>query len=202
MAVIDRTRAVFLDKDGTLIDDVPFNIDPGRMRLAAGAGQGLRLLSRAGYRLLVVSNQPGVAMGFFPEHALMAVRHRLEELVHDAGASLSGFYYCPHLPGGKVARYRMPCLCRKPAPGMLRHAAREHGLDLRRAWMVGDILDDIEAGRAARCRTVLIDNGNETEWDLAPRRRPHRIVSDLTEAAEHILGADRQALESLQGAQA
>jgi histidinol-phosphate phosphatase family protein len=202
VALIDRRRAVFLDKDGTLIDDLPFNVEPERMQLAAGAAAGLRLLSQAGYRLLVVSNQPGVAMGYFPEHALAAVRDRLQDLARHAGAALDGFYYCPHLPGGTVARYRMPCPCRKPAPGMLRHAARDHGLDLRRAWMIGDILDDIEAGRAAGCRTVLIDNGNETEWDLAPRRRPHRIAANLAEAAQQVLDADRQSIGSWQGAPA
>ena len=186
-------RAVFLDKDGTLVDDVAYNVDPLRVRLAKGAAEGLYLLARRGYRLFVVSNQPGVALGIFPEHALRAVEARLRELLRDVGVELAGFHYCPHLPNGTEAEYALPCSCRKPAPGMLFRAAREHGIDLERSWMVGDILDDIEAGHGAGCRTVLIDNGNETEWDLAFERRPDKVASDLFEAAALIVSADTRA---------
>jgi histidinol-phosphate phosphatase family protein len=190
MAMKRRIPAVFLDKDGTLVDDIPFNVDPGRMRLAQGAREGLQRLARAGYALVVVSNQPGVAMGRFPEHALAAVEQRLRDLMAMCGASLLGFYYCPHLPANHIGHYRTPCLCRKPAPGLIRRAAAEHGLDLRRSWMVGDILDDVEAGRRAGCRSILIDNGNETEWDLCRKRTPHGVAGDLEEAAAHIVTLD------------
>jgi D-glycero-D-manno-heptose 1,7-bisphosphate phosphatase len=185
-----RGRAVFLDKDGTLIDNVAYNVDPTRVALAEGAAEGLYLLARRGYRIIVVSNQPGVALGMFPEHALRAVEARLRDLLRDVGVPLSGFHYCPHLPEGRVPEYAVPCTCRKPASGMLFHAAREHALDLELSWMVGDILDDIEAGHGAGCRTVLIDNGNETEWDLTSERRPHKVASDLFEAAALIVSAD------------
>lgn len=183
-------RAVFLDKDGTVIDDVPYNVDPALIRLASGAPEGLRALYDAGFRLIVVSNQSGVARGLFPEDALGPVRTRIEELLAEAGVILSGFSYCPHHPYGSVSRYAMSCGCRKPRPGMLLDAARAMGLDLGRSWLVGDILDDVEAGRLAGCKTVLIDNGNETEWDLTPGRRPHYRAADLSEAARMILGAD------------
>src|SRR5205823_6483112 len=174
--------AVFLDKDGTLIEDVPYNVDPARVRLMPGAAEGLRALHAAGYRLLVISNQSGVARGYFEEAALAAVGERLGELLAEAGVPLAGFYYCPHHPEGSVAAYAVECSCRKPQPGLLVRAAREHGLDLAASWLVGDILNDIEAGRAAGCRTVLLDNGHETEWILTPQRRPHYMATDLTEA--------------------
>jgi len=183
-------RAVFLDKDGTLIEDVAYNVDPLRITLARGAAEGLYLLVRRGYRIIVVSNQPGVALGIFPEHALRTVESRLRELLRDVGVPLSGFHYCPHLPGGRLPEYAVPCTCRKPASGLLSQAAREHGVDLESSWMVGDILDDVEAGHDAGCRTVLIDNGNETEWDLAPGRLPDKVASDLFEAAALIVSAD------------
>jgi histidinol-phosphate phosphatase family protein len=181
-------RAVFLDKDGTLIEDVPYNVDPTLIRLAPGAGDGLRQLHMAGYRLIVISNQSGVARGHFPEAALGDVERRLRELLADAGVPLAGFYYCPHHPAGVVPEYAFDCGCRKPAPGLIQRACRDHGLDVAASWFVGDILDDMEAGRRAGCRTVLIDNGNETEWVLTPAREPHHKAGDLAEAAALILG--------------
>jgi histidinol-phosphate phosphatase family protein len=183
------SRAVFLDKDGTLVEDVPYNVDPARIRLTRGATGGLRVLHAAGYRLFVISNQSGVARGYFAEAALAAVEARLRELLHAAGVPLAGFYYCPHHPAGVVPAYAVACRCRKPAPGLIERAAREHGLDLARSWFVGDILDDVEAGRAAGCTTVLLDNGHETEWLLTPRRQPHYKAADLAEAAARIVSA-------------
>ena len=181
--------AAFLDKDGTLIEDVPYNVNPALIRLTQGAAAGLARLHAAGYALIVISNQSGVALGRFTEGALAAVERRLRELLAEAGVPLAGFYYCPHHPGGVVPGYSMACTCRKPAPGLLHRAAEEHGIDLARSWFLGDILDDVEAGRRAGCRTVLIDNGNETEWVRSPLRWPDVIAADLDEAARRIVGA-------------
>jgi histidinol-phosphate phosphatase family protein len=168
-------KAVFVDKDGTLVENLPYNVDPARIALTPGAAEGLAALAARGYRVIVVSNQPGVGLGRFPEGAIHNVARRLRELV-----PLDGFYYCPHAP-------HAGCDCRKPAPGLLERAALEHGLSLAECWLVGDILDDIEAGRRAGCRTVLLDNGNETEWELTLERVPDHIVHDLGEAAALIL---------------
>jgi histidinol-phosphate phosphatase family protein len=171
--------AVFLDKDGTLIEDVPYNVDPVLVTLSPGAGQGLRRLAALGFRLLVVSNQPGLAMGRFGEAALHAAWRQLQRLAWDEGVRLEGFYYCPHHPDGG-------CGCRKPEPGLLLDAAREHDIDLAASWMIGDILNDIEAGRRAGCRTVLIDNGHETEWERGPMRTPDLIAPDIDMAARMV----------------
>jgi histidinol-phosphate phosphatase family protein len=176
--------AVFFDKDGTLVDDVPYNIDPLQITLARGAAGAVRRIAAAGYEIHVVSNQSGVARGYFPEACIGPVELRLRRLLEDCGVALSSFRYCPHHPEGVVAAYARACRCRKPQPGMLLRAASEHGIDLRRSWMIGDILDDVEAGRRAGCRTVLIDNGNETEWRWSPEREPDHVVRDLIAAAE------------------
>src|SRR6478609_3356058 len=147
--------AVFVDKDGTLINDVPYNVDPSLIELAPGAAEGAALLSAAGFALVVVSNQSGIARGLFPESAIAAVEARIRELLAECEVRLAGFYYCPHHPQGQVERYSMGCDCRKPAPGMLIRAAEELSLDLARSWMVGDILDDVEAGHRAGCRSIL-----------------------------------------------
>lgn len=176
-------RAVFLDKDGTLIDDVPHNADPDKIRLSEGAGEALQRMHALGFLLIVVSNQPGIARGLIPEPAMAGVRRRIDELLSPYGVRLDGFHYCPHWPHGRLSRHAFACDCRKPRPGMLLAAADRHDIDLARSWMIGDILDDVEAGRNAGCRTMLIDNGNETEWLLGPKRRPHRLARDLRHAA-------------------
>ena len=174
--------AVFLDKDGTLVRDVPYNVDPARIVLNEGVVNGVRKLHAAGFALVIVSNQSGVARGYFEEADLEVVWTKLRDLL---GVPFS-VYYCPHHPEG-YAPYNVECGCRKPEPGMLLGAAREHNLDLSRSWMVGDILNDVEAGRRSGCRTVLLDNGGETEWQLSRERLPHHVVSTFAEAAEIIL---------------
>lgn len=182
-----KRAAVFLDKDGTLIDDVPYNVDPARVTLARGAGDALRALKMHGFLLIVVSNQAGVAMGRFPLQALAGVERRIQELLAPSGVAVDAFYYCPHLPQAANVRYAIRCLCRKPQPGLLRRAARDWQIELKRSWLVGDILDDVEAGNRAGCRTVLVDSGNETEWCLAPYRHPHHLALTLRQAARLIL---------------
>ena len=176
-------KAIFLDKDGTLLDDVPYNIDPQRMVLSKNAGEGLRLFAGLSYQLIVVSNQSGIARGYFEESVMQKVEQRLRELINEERASLLAFYYCPHLPNAPVDAYRKQCDCRKPAPGMLLQAAADHDIDLAASWMIGDILDDIEAGNRAGCRTILLDNGNETEWQISTYRKPDLMVPDIYAAA-------------------
>jgi D,D-heptose 1,7-bisphosphate phosphatase len=176
-------KAIFLDQDGALVDGQPRKAEPGRITLCSGAGAALRLLSRLDYRVFVVSNQAGIAFGRVKEAAMHAVHDRLQDLLFRERLSLDGFYYCPHHPEGSVTSYAFDCHCRKPLPGLLLQAAHDHGVDLRTSWMIGDILHDVEAGNRAGCRTVLIDNGNETEWRLGPRRIPTRMAPDLYAAA-------------------
>jgi D-glycero-D-manno-heptose 1,7-bisphosphate phosphatase len=176
-------KAVFLDKDGTLVDDLPCKLAPGRITLCSGAGAALRLLSRLDYRLFVVTNQAGIAFGRFGEPAMQTVHDRLQDLLFREQLTLDGFYYCPHHPEGSLAAYARDCHCRRPLPGLLLQSAHDHGIDLRASWMIGDLLHDVEAGNRAGCRTVLIDKGKETEWRLGPRRIPTRMAPDLHAAA-------------------
>ena len=188
MAVMSDA-AVFIDKDGTLVDDVPYNVDPDRIRLAPRVQDGLKRLHERGFRLVIVSNQGGIARGYFTEEALSGVEDRLRDLLRRLGVPLAGFYYCPHDPSGRIRNYATACTCHKPRPGLFQRAAREGRFDLRRSWCVGDILDDVEAGNAAGCRSVLIDNGNETRWELSERRVPDYIARDVDEAACFIIDA-------------
>ncbi|CAB3699942.1 HAD family hydrolase [Achromobacter sp. SIMBA_011] len=179
--------AVFLDKDGTVLADVPYNVDPAKMVYAPMAFAALNRLGAAGVTLVVVSNQSGVARGLFPLAALDAVQVKLAAMFMAAGAWLEGFYWCPHHPAGRVAGFAVDCDCRKPRPGLLLRAAGELGLDLARSWFIGDILDDVEAANRAGCRSLLLDVGHETEWREGPHRVPDARAADLDAAARLVL---------------
>jgi D-sedoheptulose 7-phosphate isomerase len=173
-------KAVFLDRDGTLIANRHYGSNPDAIELLDGVVEGLVGLREAGYKLLLVSNQSGVARGYFDEGAVARMHDRLQRMLNRQGAALDGLEYCPHHPDGVVSPYAVECSCRKPAPGMLRRAARKHGVNLSASWMVGDIEADIEAGRRAGARTVLVGTENSTTL-------PDCRTKDFAGAARHIL---------------
>lgn len=181
-----RHGIVFFDKDGTLIHDVPFNADPALVKLRPGAAPALRRLVCHGYAIAVASNQSGIALGCFAPEALTAVWDELRGQLGYWRAPLRGLFVCPHHPDAKVPAYRRRCSCRKPLPGLLERGRRAlRGLP--DCWMVGDILHDVEAGRRAGCRTILLVPGGETEWHCSPLRRPHHTATSLVDAARIIL---------------
>ena len=153
--------AVFLDRDGTLVEPRHYPSRPEELVLVEGIGPELRALRRDGYKLVLITNQSGIARGRFTERDLDGMHAHLRSKLTALGVRLDGVYYCPHHPEGTVPHLSAPCACRKPQPGMLLHAARVLDLDLARSWFVGDILDDVEAGNRAGCWTVLVDLGTE-----------------------------------------
>lgn len=181
-----RRRAVFIDKDGTLVEDLPYNVDPALLRFTPNAALALGRLAAAGFLLVVISNQPGVADGRFDLAALRRLAAAVTDRLGDEGVALSGFYACPHLASGD-AESLPACGCRKPAPGLLLEAAADLSIALDESWMIGDILDDVEAGLRAGCRAIHLDVGHETIWLRTPWRRPTATVSDLLAAATTIL---------------
>ena len=177
-----KSSAVFLDRDGTIIEDRGYISDPDQVSLIPGAAEGIRRFSLAGHLVVVVSNQSGIARGLFDESALAAVHERVEALLEAAGARLDGAYYCPYLAGPEatVEAYRRTSDLRKPAPGMLLQAAREMNIDLSHSWMIGDSPCDVQAGEAAGCRAILIDRGGPSAARKADA--PVKVVESLVEA--------------------
>jgi D-glycero-D-manno-heptose 1,7-bisphosphate phosphatase len=188
----DTNRAIFVDKDGTLIPDIPYNVNPDLIELAPGAATALRSLQQHGYRIIVISNQSGVARGLFKEEALSDVQQRLESLLTMAGIRLSGFYYCPHHPQAEKAAYRINCDCRKPKPGLLFHAAQVQQINLSQSWMIGDILSDSEAGNRAGCRTVLIEKPYDPIPESNACNRPTVQVTDWQTASRFVIANTRR----------
>lgn len=184
--------AVFIDKDGTLLADVPHNTNPALLRFQPGALESLAALAAAGLALVVISNQSGLSLGYFTRWEFSQLQAALERQLQEAGGiALTDFVVCPHMP---TPEGQPACLCRTPAPGMLIRAARAHRIDLTTSWMVGDTLNDIEAGRRAGCRTLLLNTGGETEWRRSPLRTPHARCSRW-DAVTPLILADHSGLK-------
>lgn len=175
--------AVFLDRDGTINEEVEYLNDPDDLRLLPNAAEAIRLLNQAGVLAIVVTNQAGVGRGYLTEANVRQVHDRLAKELGRHEARLDAIYYCPHLPDDR-------CACRKPNPGMLLQAAREHKIDLHHSVIVGDKIGDLEAGWRVGCRTVLVLTGygaEERERLSAARLRPDFIAADLLAAVHWIL---------------
>lgn len=153
-------EAVFLDRDGTLIEEVNYLSSPEQVTLIPGAADAVRRLNALGVLVVIVTNQAGVARGYFPESRVAEVHAHLASLLAEQGARVDAFYFCPHHPTEGVGAYRVACGCRKPRPGMLLAAARDLDIDLSRSWMIGDKVCDADAGRAAGCRALLVRTGH------------------------------------------
>jgi D-glycero-D-manno-heptose 1,7-bisphosphate phosphatase len=151
--------AVFLDRDGTLIEDVDYLRRLDQMVLFPWTIDSLRLLNRAGFATVVVTNQSAVARGIVTEEFVRETHAALDARVRAGGARIDGYYFCPHHPEAGVAQYRARCRCRKPAPGMIEDAASDLGLDPARSWMIGDRPRDVETGRKAGARSILVRRG-------------------------------------------
>jgi D-glycero-D-manno-heptose 1,7-bisphosphate phosphatase len=186
--------AIFLDRDGVLIEDVHLLTRPEQIVVLPGVPQALRALGEAGFKLIVVSNQTVVARGLASEAEVSAVNVHLETLLQRAGAPpLAGFYVCPHHPNATLPQYRTDCQCRKPRPGLFLQAAREHDIVLPRSFAVGDRVTDIIAGAKAGCRTVLVQTGKHADAPIESPdaidviTQPDHVCASLAAAAEWIL---------------
>jgi len=179
--------AVFLDRDGTVVREVDYLRSARDLRLLPGAAEAVRRLNRAGYVVVIATNQSGVARGLLTEDELEGIHRTLIERLGRRGARIDAIYYCPHHPQAAVARYRRRCRCRKPRPGMLARAARDLDLDLARSVAVGDSARDIEAGRRSGCRTVLVRTGYGAKAEADLRPPPDHIAANLLEAASWIV---------------
>jgi D-glycero-D-manno-heptose 1,7-bisphosphate phosphatase len=182
--------AVFLDRDGTIIEERGYLERLEHLALFPWTGDALRLLKRAGFATIVVTNQSAIARGLIDETFLNHLHHTIDARLASSGGGVDRYYFCPHFPEARIERYRRTCACRKPAPGMIEQACRELDLDAARSVMVGDRWLDVACGRAAGTRTVLVRSGHgSSEADTAPPDgvRADAILNNLMEAVGWIL---------------
>jgi len=189
-------RAIFMDRDGTICEEMGYVNHLSRSRLLPRSLEAIRLANESGWLVIVATNQSGVARGLFAEELVQAVHRQLRERAEAAGARIDALYFCPHHPREGAPPWRADCDCRKPKPGLLEQAAREHDIDLSRSWMVGDGFPDIEAGHAAGGRVVQVLTGygrglvehHQHEF----RSRPEHTAEDLLDAVRFIVARDRE----------
>ena len=184
-----RTAAVFLDRDGTLIEEVGYLDRPDRIELYPWSIDAIRALNAAGIKVVMVTNQSGVARGFFTEDTIAMVHGRIASMLEAGGAHLDAYYYCPHHPDGKLPEYTRVCDCRKPGRGLVERAVREFGVDPAASFAVGDRWFDIALARTVGARSVLVRTGYgvHEEHQLAADLVPDAVVNNLVEAASWIL---------------
>jgi D-glycero-D-manno-heptose 1,7-bisphosphate phosphatase len=178
-------KAVFLDRDGTIIEDSGYVAGRERVKFLPRSPQAIKLLNENGYKVIVISNQAGVARGYFSEEAVKETNRYIQESLARQGALINRFYYCPHHIEGVIEEYRKECYDRKPNPGMIEQAKSDFMVDLNKSFVIGDRYSDIEAGLRAGCRTVLLGNGAADGEEITAR--PHRTARDLYEAVEWLL---------------
>lgn len=174
--------AVFLDRDGTLVHDPGYLHEPADVRLLPGVAEGLARLAAAGWPLVIVSNQSGIARGLYGPEAFHAVNRRVETLVPPPAMRFAGAYHCPHHPD-----FTGPCDCRKPAPKLFRQAAADLGLDLARSWFVGNRAADVEPARTLGGRGVLVTHTAGPDDVAAARAMGAPMAADFLQAASLIL---------------
>ena len=185
-------KAVFVDRDRTLIDDPGYLSDPAAVKLLPGVDSALRMLSAAGYKIVVVTNQSGIARGLLTEETLGRIHAELRRQLGQSGIHLDGIYYCPFHPEGVIEKYTTESDLRKPQPGMLLRAAKELDIDLSESWMVGDSVRDVEAGQRAGCKTIRLRTsgpqlpGEETDEDV----QADFTVRNMVDAARIVLRKD------------
>ncbi len=188
-----RAPAVFLDRDGTLIEEVGYLDHLDRLELYPYSVDAVRLLNRAGFTAVVVSNQAGVARGFFDEPFVLEVQRTVDARMTAGRARIDGWYYCPHHPDAPIAAYRRECECRKPRPGMVRQAERELEIDLARSYVVGDRWLDVELARNVGATGILVRTGyGASEEHHPPVGVEAKLIADnLMEAVAWIIGKNQ-----------
>ena len=189
-------RAVFVDRDGVICEEVGYIGEREQLRLIPQSAEAVKLINQSGLKIIAITNQSGVARGYFSEETLGHLHRTMEKLLSDQGASLDGIYYCPHHPEGTVEAYRMVCDCRKPATGLLIKAAQAHAIDLSSSYLVGDKRSDIACAHRAGAKGILVLTGygrdELSKINSAASLQPHYVAADLLAAVQWIIKDTRR----------
>jgi len=183
--------AVFLDRDGTLNEEVGYLDSAGKLQMIPEAFEAVRRINKSGMKAVVVTNQAGVAKGLFPEKFVREINDRIQGMFVEYGALIDRFYYCPHHPSEGADPYRKICDCRKPEPGLLVQAAQDLDIDLERSYMIGDHLRDIETAHRVSAKGILVTTGHGADQlqtvEITAQNQPDYVAKNILEAVDWIL---------------
>ena len=186
-----KRPAVFIDRDGTISEEVGYINHPSRFRLFPYAPEAIRVLNESGWLAIVITNQVGVARGYFSEEVIVSVHQQLERELKDASVQLDAIYYCAHHPSVGEPPYRFDCDCRKPKPGLIERAGQDFEVDLASSWMIGDRYSDVELARNAGLHSAFVLSGyGRGEWEYqraAWKHEPDLVCENLLEAVQTIV---------------
>lgn len=186
-----KRPAMFLDRDGTINEQMGYINHSSRFHLLPGTGEAVRLLNQKGYLALVVSNQSGVARGYFPRELVDQVHQKMVRLLDEQGAFLDGIFYCPHYPSGKVQEYAHPCICRKPQTGLIQQAQARFEIDMARSYVIGDRISDLQMAQNCGLKSILVLTGyglGDMEYVIPHSRvQPFHVAPDLLHAVRWVL---------------
>jgi len=180
-------KAVFVDRDGTIVEDIGYMNSPEQIKFIPGSLEAIKKLNNAGYKVIVITNQAGVARGLVAEDMLQTIDKTLHKLILNSGAHLDGLYYCPHHPEYGVYPYKQVCECRKPHPGLLKRAQKHFDIDLSLSFMIGDKATDVEAGKRAGTKTIFLLTGKGKKEESKIKDQPNHIAKNLLEAVKWIV---------------
>jgi D,D-heptose 1,7-bisphosphate phosphatase len=180
-----RNRAVFMDRDGTINEEVGYLSKLNQLKIFSSTFEAIRIINESGMKAVVITNQSGVARGFFDEDFVNAVHARINEMLQEEGAFIDRFYYCPHHPTEGSGVYKIDCGCRKPEPGMFLKAAEEMDINLASSYMIGDMPKDIQAARSAGVKGILVQTGYE--GNVIPAGNPVYTAQDILDAVRWIM---------------
>jgi len=191
-----KNRAIFIDRDGTVNEEAGYINHIDRFRLLPRSTDAVRLINQSPLKAVLITNQAGVAKGYFPEELVIKIHEKLKALLKEEGSHFDGIYYCPHHPEGVVEKYRIRCSCRKPEPGLLLKAASDLDIDLARSYLIGDKISDVQMARRVGARGILVLTGYgkgevenfSNEWSDA--KKPDYIAKDLYDAVKWILNIE------------
>ena len=185
-------RAVLLDRDGTIIQDVGYLDSCDKVKFLPRVSKAIKLLNKSGFKVIVITNQAGVARGYFTEETVKEINKYIRESLAEQGAVIDMIYYCPHHIEGTIEEYKKECYCRKPEPGMIEEAVRAFGIDLENSFVIGDKISDIEAGCRTGCKTILLAGEEILKSGGEMAVISDHIAPDLYEAVKWLLKVSRE----------
>ena len=183
-----KSKCVFLDRDGTINVEVSYLHRVEDVQLIKNVPEAINLLNHNGYKVIVLSNQSGVARGYFSEEDVRGVNREIDRLIRLKGGEIEDFYFCPHYLGGKIQKYAIQCSCRKPGIGMIGRAAQDYDIDISNSYMIGDKASDVKMANNAGCRSILVKTGYGLEECSNIAIEADFIAEDLLDAAKWIIG--------------